>query len=198
MLMNCESKKLFSLKGCQIAQSGIFPRISRNLLMLVTSTGLTKNHLITYSTFISIITRFIFSTDCLPRPTLMPNYYLYKIYGTYFFIFLIILSEAYTHRLQRVICAYFYPKVSWNTSTRTKNKFTHIFSLLLNLAMPTAWATSHQLPNSSAWVQFQVRSCGVCGKQSGTEAGLIQVLQFLLPTIIPLTAPYPSSEAVTN
>ncbi|KAK6639398.1 hypothetical protein RUM43_007671 [Polyplax serrata] len=47
---------------------------------------------------------------CLPKPTMLSNYYLYKIYGTYFMIWLFILLEGYTQRLNRAICAYFYPK----------------------------------------------------------------------------------------
>ncbi|KAJ8978447.1 hypothetical protein NQ317_017650 [Molorchus minor] len=47
---------------------------------------------------------------CLPQPTLMSNYYFLKIYGTYFFVWLMLLVQAYTSRLRRVICSYFYRK----------------------------------------------------------------------------------------
>lgn len=47
---------------------------------------------------------------CLPQPTLLPYYYLYKIYGTYFGIWLLIFTQAYIQRLRRVICAYYYRK----------------------------------------------------------------------------------------
>lgn len=47
---------------------------------------------------------------CLPRPTPLSNYYLFKIYGTYVLIWLMIWLQAYTQRLRRVICAYFYRK----------------------------------------------------------------------------------------
>lgn len=50
--------------------------------------------------------------SCLPRPIMLPNYYLYKIYGTYFMIWMFILLEGYTQRLNRAIGAYFYRKVS--------------------------------------------------------------------------------------
>lgn len=47
---------------------------------------------------------------CLPQPTLLPKYYLFKIYGTYFAVWLAILTQAYLLRLRRVICSYFYRK----------------------------------------------------------------------------------------
>ena len=48
---------------------------------------------------------------CLPKPIMLSKYYLYKIYGTYFLIWIFILLEGYTQRINRVICAYFYHKV---------------------------------------------------------------------------------------
>lgn len=45
---------------------------------------------------------------CLPKPNLLSKYYLFKIYGTYFAIWLLMLAQAYTQRLRRVICSYFY------------------------------------------------------------------------------------------
>lgn len=45
---------------------------------------------------------------CLPNPTLLSKYYLFKIYGTYFSIWMLMLIQAYTQRLRRVICSYFY------------------------------------------------------------------------------------------
>lgn len=47
---------------------------------------------------------------CLPQPTVLSKYYLYKIYGTYFGIWILIVVQAYTQRLRRLICAYFYRK----------------------------------------------------------------------------------------
>lgn len=50
------------------------------------------------------------NAKCLPRPTLMLDYYFYKIYGSYCLIWFLILIEAYSQRLNHVICGYYYPK----------------------------------------------------------------------------------------
>ncbi|GLV37969.1 sneaky [Carabus blaptoides fortunei] len=50
------------------------------------------------------------NAQCLPQHTLLPNYYLYKIYGTYLVIWLLIFSQGYILRLRRVICAFYYRK----------------------------------------------------------------------------------------
>jgi hypothetical protein len=55
-----------------------------------------------------------------------------------------------------------------------------------------AQAVSCRLPTSAAHVRSQVTSCGICGGQSGTEAGFLRVFRFSLPILIPPSAPYPS------
>lgn len=47
---------------------------------------------------------------CLPKPNLLLNYYIFKIYGTYFAIWVMMLVQAYMLRLRSVICSYFYRK----------------------------------------------------------------------------------------
>jgi hypothetical protein len=47
-----------------------------------------------------------------------------------------------------------------------------------------AEAVGCRIPTAAARVQYQVRSRGICGGQSGTGVG------FLLPTFIPPPAPY--------
>jgi hypothetical protein len=53
-----------------------------------------------------------------------------------------------------------------------------------------AQVVSRWLPTLTAWVQSKVRSCGICGWQSGTGAGFLWVLWFHFPVLIPLTAPH--------
>jgi hypothetical protein len=55
-----------------------------------------------------------------------------------------------------------------------------------------AQAVSHRVPTAAALVRTQVRSCGTCGGQGGTEAGFLRVLRFPLPILIPPTAPHSS------
>jgi hypothetical protein len=48
-----------------------------------------------------------------------------------------------------------------------------------------AQAVSRRLPTAAARVRAQVRSCGICGGQSGTGADFLRVLRIPLPILIP-------------
>jgi hypothetical protein len=54
-------------------------------------------------------------------------------------------------------------------------------------------AVSRRLPIAEARVRAQFRSCGICGGRSGTGVGFLRVPLFLLPILIPPTAPHSSS-----
>jgi hypothetical protein len=56
-----------------------------------------------------------------------------------------------------------------------------------------AQAVSRWLPTVPAWVRARVWSCGICGGQSGTGAGILRVLRFPLPILIPPIASQSSS-----
>jgi hypothetical protein len=58
-----------------------------------------------------------------------------------------------------------------------------------SLGCAIAQAVSRWLPTAAARVRSQIRSCGICGGQSGTGAGFLLVLRFPLPILIPPTAP---------
>jgi hypothetical protein len=59
-----------------------------------------------------------------------------------------------------------------------------------------AQAVSHWLPTSAARIWAQVRSCGICGGQSGTGVGILRVLRFHLPIFIPPIAPQSPSAII--
>jgi hypothetical protein len=56
-----------------------------------------------------------------------------------------------------------------------------------------AQTVSRRLPTVVAQVRARVRSCGICGGQSGSGAGFPKVLRFPLPICIPPIAPQSSS-----
>jgi hypothetical protein len=57
----------------------------------------------------------------------------------------------------------------------------------------TAQAVSRRLPTAAAWIRAQVRTCGICGGQSGAGENFLRVLRFHLPILNPPTAPHSSS-----
>jgi hypothetical protein len=60
-----------------------------------------------------------------------------------------------------------------------------------------AHAVSCRLPIAAARIHSQVRACGICGGQSCTGIGYLQVLRFSLPILIQSNFPYSSSGAGT-
>jgi hypothetical protein len=52
-----------------------------------------------------------------------------------------------------------------------------------------AQAVSRWISTAAAWVRSRVWSIGICGGQSGAEAGFLQVLRFPPPIFIPPIAP---------
>jgi hypothetical protein len=53
--------------------------------------------------------------------------------------------------------------------------------------------SSDRFPTAVARVRAHVGSCGIFDGQSGTGTGLLRLLRFRLPTLIPPTAPHSSS-----
>jgi hypothetical protein len=58
------------------------------------------------------------------------------------------------------------------------------------LACDIVYAVSRLHPTAAARVRSLIKSYGICGGRSGTRAGFLRVLQFSLPILIPLIAPY--------
>jgi hypothetical protein len=61
---------------------------------------------------------------------------------------------------------------------------------LVSSGRAVAQAVSCRLPTAAARVRAQVRSCGICGGQSGTGVGFHQIIRFPLTILIPPTAPH--------
>jgi hypothetical protein len=76
------------------------------------------------------------------------------------------------------------PSEKWRTGT--------LLYLHVDRGRGRAQAASRWFPTAAARVRAQVRSCGICGEQSGTGAGFLRVLQFPLTILIPPTAPHSS------
>jgi hypothetical protein len=70
-------------------------------------------------------------------------------------------------------------------------------SFLFAVGHAIAQVVCRRLPTAAAQVRGQVRSCEICGGQSGTGACFHRVLRFPLPILIPPTAPHISSRAGT-
>jgi hypothetical protein len=62
-----------------------------------------------------------------------------------------------------------------------------------NKGRAIAQAVTRRLPTAAARVLAQVRSCGICCRQSGTGVGFLRVLQFPLPILISPTTPHSST-----
>jgi hypothetical protein len=56
-----------------------------------------------------------------------------------------------------------------------------------------AQAIRRRLPTATARVRARVKSCGICGGQSVTGAGSLQIFRFSLPIRIPPIVPHSSS-----
>jgi hypothetical protein len=68
--------------------------------------------------------------------------------------------------------------------------------IYVHLGRAIAQAVSRWLPTAAVRDQTRVRSCGICGGQSGTGAGFPHVLRFPLPILIPPIAPQSPSSIV--
>jgi hypothetical protein len=69
-------------------------------------------------------------------------------------------------------------------------------SLGFEVGRAIAQAVSRRLLNAAAPVRAQAKSFGICGGQNGTVVGLLPVLRFFLPILIPPIAPYLSSSII--
>jgi hypothetical protein len=74
--------------------------------------------------------------------------------------------------------------------------FDKYLRVTLEMGRAIAQAISRRFPTAAARVRAWVRSCGICGGQSGTGEGFLRVLRFPLPIHIPPIAPQSSSSSI--
>jgi hypothetical protein len=70
---------------------------------------------------------------------------------------------------------------------------TRYTALYPRLGRVISQAVSRRLPTAADRVRAQLKSCGICGGQSGTGTGFLRVLRFPLPILITLNVSHSSS-----
>ncbi|NP_001123272.1 DC-STAMP domain containing 1 [Nasonia vitripennis] len=142
------------------------------------------------------IKNFVTNEACLPRASRLPGSILFRIYGSYLAVWLMLLCQAYSQRLRRSISAFFYRK-------REKRRVLYLYNETLRRrlgflrfarARVAKLARAHQLepesrpfltarlrwPKYFSWLQrfaCSRRRCVVCGEtepRSGPEHRLCQ------------------------
>jgi hypothetical protein len=88
------------------------------------------------------------------------------------------------------------PQTLYSAGTRTRAAAVGSQRLTAELRHGQAHEVSSRLLTAAARVRVQVKSCGICGGQSGTWKGFLLVLRFPLPIIPPPTAPHSSSSII--
>ncbi|XP_015123497.1 protein sneaky [Diachasma alloeum] len=106
------------------------------------------------------------NATCLPRPTELSSYILMKIYGTYTAIWLMLFVAAYTQRLRRLICSFFYRK-------REKRRVLYLYNETLRrrlgyfrfmkIRVRTLVRASLLEKDMDPWVALRLRSPTLCG-----------------------------------
>lgn len=119
---------------------------------------------------------------CLPRPTKLPGYMLFKIYGTFFAIFLLIFVSIYTQRMRRGICSFFYRRREkrrvlyiYNESLRRRIRYAKFMKAKVKIMVRTRrleyevdfWmALRLKWPKRFGWLKFFACArdrCLICG-----------------------------------
>nr|CAD7393592.1 unnamed protein product [Timema cristinae] len=127
---------------------------------------------------------------CLPHPELLDSSYIYKIYGIYLFIWLLMFSEAYSQRLRRAICAYFYPEREkkrvlyvYNESLKRRRGYfkfmkSRVRNMVrehrLNMESNIFMALRLKYPRMFSWLRvfaLSRRKCVICGDPEPRKEG---------------------------
>ncbi|XP_011307932.1 DC-STAMP domain-containing protein 1-like [Fopius arisanus] len=125
---------------------------------------------------------------CLPRPSELSNYILLKIYGTYTAIWIMLFVAAYTQRLRRLICSFFYRKREkrrvlylYNETLRRRLGYFRFMKVkvralvrasLLERDMDPWVALRLRSPTWCGWLKFFAFArlkCLICGEPEGRK-----------------------------
>ncbi|XP_044013553.1 protein sneaky, partial [Aphidius gifuensis] len=123
------------------------------------------------------------NSACLPRPSKLQNYIFIKIYGTYIAIWFMLFFGAYTQRLRRLICSYYYRKREkrrilylYNETLRRRLRHfrfmksrvkSQVRAQLLERDMDPWVALTLKLPKLFSWLRlfsFARFKCLICGE----------------------------------
>jgi hypothetical protein len=99
-------------------------------------------------------------------------------------------------RFGRAYCPYLYPEAGSSMLLRYVGTYIPDNMSYPDNGRAIAQVVSRRLPTAAALVRAHVRSCGICGGESGTAAGFLRVLRFPLQILIPPTAPHSSSSII--
>jgi hypothetical protein len=105
------------------------------------------------------------------------------------------MNENFSSIYTAYVINYFYCML--NKLPQTSVLFNYRWQASINISYqdiprPCHSSGTRSLPMMVAWIWFQVKSCGICGGQNGTGAGVLQVLQFPCHWFIPLISPQSS------
>lgn len=106
------------------------------------------------------------NSACLPRPSKLPNRVVFKIYSSYLGVFALLFTAAYTQRLRRVICSFFYRKREkrrvlylYNESLRRRLGYARFMRAKVRVLVRTR-RLEYQL---SSWLALRQRWPALCG-----------------------------------
>jgi hypothetical protein len=106
------------------------------------------------------------------------------------------ISASYAYRVLRRIFLHSFSLPNLNIGKPINGDIFYML-VIVQIGLAIAQAIRRRLPTVAARVRAQVRSCEICGRQSGIGAGFIRVLRFPLLILILPAAPH-SSLSITG
>ncbi|XP_024880185.1 E3 ubiquitin-protein ligase DCST1-like [Temnothorax curvispinosus] len=106
------------------------------------------------------------NSACLPRATRVPNYMILKIYSIYLAIWVLLFTAAYTQRLRRVICSFFYRKrekrrVLYLYNESLRRRLGH--ARFMRARVKTLARTRRLEYDIDPWIALRLRWPALCG-----------------------------------